>query len=236
MDVSAHPDRNVLETTMESVTLNALARPATGKGAARKARAGGRTPGILYRAGEDATPLAFDVAELATIFRGTNDPNTLIQVEVKDGGSFLCLVREIQRDPVSRTVMHVDFYEVRPEQPVEVDVSVTPVGRAAGTRAGGMLRLLARRLRLKVPAGNIPKTVEVDVSPLEVGQFLKASELPQPAGGKILFKQDFNIVTVEGKRTAKEEAPAEGAAAAAPAAGAAAAAKPAAAKPPAKKA
>lgn len=213
---------------MDTLTLNALPRPETGKGAARKARNAGRTPGVLYRAGGTATPMSFDVAELAAIFRKTADPNTLVSVDVKDGGTFRCIVREVQRDPVTRNVLHVDFYEVRSEQPVVVSVAVNTVGRAAGTRAGGQLRLLARALKIQVPAGQIPKAIEVDVTPLEVGQFLKASEVVPPAGAKLLYAQDFNIVSVEGKRTARGEeaaAPAEGAAAAAPAAAAKAPAK-----------
>lgn len=203
---------------MDTLTLNALPRPETGKGAARKARTAGRTPGVLYRAGGTATPMSFDVAELAAIFRKTADPNTLVSVAVKDGGTFNCLVREVQRDPVTRNVLHVDFYEVRSEQPVVVSVAVSPVGRAAGTRAGGQMRLLARSLKLQVPAGQIPKAIEVDVTPLDVGQFLKASEVVAPAGAKLLYAQDFNIVAVEGKRAARGEegaAPAEGAPAAA---------------------
>jgi large subunit ribosomal protein L25 len=208
---------------MESLNLTAVPRPGVGKGIARKSRRSGFTPGILYRAGGDATPVSFKVADLATIFRKTADPNTLVNVMVEGAAAHTCIVREIQRDPVSREVIHVDFYEVEKDQPVTVDVSVTTTGRAAGTRAGGTLRLLARSVRVVAPAGRIPKTIEVDVSPLEVGQFLKVSQVPQPEGVKILFHQDYNVVSVEGKRTAREEeaaAPAEGAAAAAPAAAA----------------
>ncbi|MFZ5478052.1 MAG: 50S ribosomal protein L25 [Myxococcota bacterium] len=208
---------------MENIDLNAVPRPGVGKGIARKARKAGLTPAVLYRAGGSATPVSFRVAELATIFRKTADPNTLVNVKVEGGAAHLCLVREIQRDPVSRDVIHVDFYEVQKDQPVTVDVAVNPVGRAAGTRAGGTLRLLARSVRVECAAARIPKTIDVDVTPLEVGQFLKVSQVPRPDGVKILFQQDYNIVAVEGKRAAVEEvaAPAAEGAAAAPAAAAA---------------
>jgi large subunit ribosomal protein L25 len=199
---------------MENLILNATPRGDTGKGVARKARSAGRTPGVVYRAGGTATPVSFDVTALATIFRKTADPNTLISVQVEGSDARPCLVREVQRNPVSRNVLHVDFYEVDEDYVVTVEVSLTAVGRAAGTRAGGTMRQLIRSVTVLAAAGNIPKTIEMDVTPLENGSFLKVSEIPLPPGVKILYTRDFNVVAVEGKRVSKEEA----AAAAAPAA------------------
>lgn len=208
---------------MDTFNLVAESRPAGSKGDARKIRKAGNTPGVIYRAGEPAVPVKFDGAALSTIFRKTNDANTIINISL-GGKAHTCLVREVQRHPVSRAVEHIDFYQVDPGQDVTVTVPVVTAGRAAGVRAGGLLRLLARRVQLSAPAGSIPKNVEVDVTSLEVGRFIKASQLVAPAGTKILFQQDFNVVTVEGKKT---EAVAEAAPAAA-ATPAAAAAKPAA--------
>lgn len=204
---------------MEAHIVTATARASTGKGAARKSRASGATPGVLYRAGEEARPLNFNVAELASVYRKTSDPNTLLTVKL-DGVDRLCLIREIQRHPVSRVVEHIDFYEVTPEYVVQVDVAINPVGRAAGTRAGGLLRVIKRTLTVKAPAGAIPRLLDVDVTNVEVGQFIRASDIVAPTGVTVAFKRDFNVLTVEGKRTDRPE---PGAAAAAPAAGAKAA-------------
>lgn len=207
MDVPAHPPGpNVLENSMESLILNATPRDGIGKGIARKARKQGRTPGVVYRAGGGATPVSFDVAELATIFRKTADPNTLIGVKLADSEQRNCLVREVQRDPVSRDVLHVDFYEVDLDYVVTVDVALVLTGRAAGTRAGGTLRQLTRTLSVQCKASDIPKGIELDVTPVEVGQFLKVSQVPAPPGVKVLFARDYNVVAVEGKRGAREEA------------------------------
>jgi len=203
---------------METVTVSASLRSTTGKGPARKSRKTGQTPGVLYRSGGTATPINFSVAELASVFRKTHDPNTVVSLAL-DGSSRSCLVREIQRHPVSRDVIHVDFYEVDADKMVAVDVVVNPVGRALGTRAGGTLRVLARSLALRAPAGRIPSRIDVDVTNLDVGGFVKASQCLAPEGCSIVYKQDFNVLTVTGKQTAAEAAPAE--AAAAPAAAAA---------------
>ena len=188
---------------METHTLNATARTETGKGVARQARRSGHTPGIIYGPNGSVGAVSFSVAKLAAIFRKTNDPNTLVTVTV-DGAQHLCLVREIQRHPVSRVVEHVDLYAVAADYPVVADVAVNLVGRAAGTRAGGTLRLLARSMKVRCPAGSIPSKIDVDVTPLEVGQFLKASQVPAPASVTFIYRQDFNVVTVEGKRAREE--------------------------------
>ncbi len=189
---------------METHSLTATARAETGKGVARKVRAGGKTPGVMYGQNGAIASVSFDVGELAAIFRKTADPNTFVTVNL-DGTAHTCLIREIQRHPVSREVLHVDLYAVKASDLVVSDVAINMVGRAAGTRAGGTLRLLARSMRVRSPAGAIPKAIEVDVTPLEVGQFLKASQVSAPADVTFLYKQDFNIATVEGKRTAKED-------------------------------
>ena len=193
---------------MENLVLNATPRGGTGKGVARKARQAGRTPGVVYRAGGEATPVSFDVSELATIFRKTGDKNTLVNVQLEGKGARNCLIREIQRDPVSRTVIHVDFYEVDSDYVVTAEVNVALVGRAAGTRAGGTLRLITRSVTVLCAAGKIPKAIDVDVTPLEVGEFIRVSQIPQPEGVKITYTRDFNIVTVEGKRAKEDAAPA----------------------------
>jgi len=189
---------------METHSLNATARTETGKGVARKARRAGFTPGIIYGTQGAVGAVSFSVAELAAIFRKTNDPNTLVDVKVGDA-SHTCLVREVQRHPVTRVVEHIDLYAVTPDQQVVAEVAVALEGRAAGTRAGGTLRLLSRSMKVRCPAGSIPAKIVVDVTPLEVGEILKASQVVAPANVTFVYRQDFNVVTVEGKRAAKED-------------------------------
>lgn len=211
---------------MERFTLNAQPRETGKKGFSRKTRAAGGTVGVVYRAGEPASPIRFDAAELATIFRKTANPNVLVDVVLGDQ-TRTCMVREVQRHPVSRAVEHVDFYEVSAGSRVRVDVPVKTVGRAAGTRLGGTLRVLSRKITVACDPLDIPDTIEVDVTPLEVGQFVKASQVKAPEGVSLVYSQDYNVVTVEGKRAERGDAPAAEGAAPAAAAAAPAAAKPA---------
>lgn len=221
---------------MERFTLNAQVRPAGTKNVARKVRKAGDSVGVVYRAGQTATPVRFEASALAAIFRKSENPNVLIDVNI-DGTTRTCLAKEVQRHPVSRTVEHVDFVEVARGDVVRVDVPIQTVGRAAGTRQGGTLRVLTRSVTVTCDPFLIPATMDIDVTPVEVGQFIKVSQVPAPEGVSVNFTRDFNILTVEGKRTGGEDAPAAAAAAPAAAAKGAPAAKAAApaAKAPAKK-
>jgi large subunit ribosomal protein L25 len=115
------------------------------------------------------------------------------------------LVREVQRHPVSGAVRHVDFYQVKEDETLTVDVPVKMVGKAAGVAMGGALRLIRRELKVRCLPSNIPSVIEADVTPLEIGKFLKVNQIPNPEGVEILFddKGIFNIATVIKRRGSK---------------------------------
>lgn len=184
---------------MATVNLSATPRDNFGKGAARKLRAQGLLPAVIYRAGQPSTSVAIDPRELENAFRRTGNRNTLVDLGV-DGGNFVCLVKSTQRDPVSSDLIHVDFYEVNDAEPVVVTVPVEAVGKAAGVVAGGKLRMIRRDLTVSCKPADIPATVGVDVAKLNVGDFVRVSEIKAPTGVEIVAPNDFNVVTVVGKR------------------------------------
>ena len=105
---------------MASVSLNASNRAVDGKGAARKVRKAGKLPGVIYHHGQQAAAVTVDAHELELVFHKTKNPNTLIEMHLDDGSKRLCLVREVQRHPVSQMMRHVDFYEVSADSPVDI--------------------------------------------------------------------------------------------------------------------
>lgn len=191
---------------MATESFSATLRTATGKGASRKLRAAGLTPGLIYRGGDAPTQISFSAPELEKLFARTRNPNTLVALDLGDGKARPCLTREVQRNPLSQAIEHVDFYEIVAGQPVTVSVPLQLVGRAAGTRVGGTLNQLRRRVTVRCAADNIPATIDVDVSPLEIGQSVRASQIVPPEGVTLTFVQDFNVAAVIGKRGAGAEA------------------------------
>jgi len=194
---------------MATVSLNASSRTELGKGNARKIRAKGLLPAVIYRAGQPATSVSIDPNELENAFRRSGNRNTLVNLGV-DGNNFICLVKQTQRDPVTSTLVHVDFYEVDENEEVVVKVPTNPTGKAAGVVAGGKLRTIVRDLTVRCKPGDIPATVDVDVTHLEVGDFVRVSGVSAPAGAEIVAPNDFNIFTVVGKRGALTDEEIEG--------------------------
>ena len=170
-----------------------------GKGAARKLRAAGRLPAVVYAQGGEATPIHVDPKVLTTIFRKTENRNTVVHLDL-DGEDVPCLVREAQRHPLTREILHVDFYRLAEGQEVTVEVPVEPKGRPAGASLGGRLRVIRRTVPVRSNWNAIPATLDVDVSHMNIGDFIRVSEIATDDGVQIVYESDFNVLSVYGKR------------------------------------
>jgi large subunit ribosomal protein L25 len=194
-----------------------------GKTATRKVRKAGSLPAVVYGGNGAAKSIQVDTRSLTELFRKTNDRNTIVELQL-EGETLPCIVREVQRHPLSRELVHVDFIRVTAGAPVLVQVPVAATGKAKGLAMGGRIQVQRRALTLSCPHDKIPKVIEIDATELDVGDSVRVSAVAAPSGTKILFDTDYPVVTCLGKQKEKEEAPA----AAAPAEGAEAAAAPAA--------
>ncbi|MCB9777997.1 MAG: 50S ribosomal protein L25 [Alphaproteobacteria bacterium] len=196
---------------MSTATLDAELRTDLGKGAARKIRATGAIPAVVYRAGNSATHITLENEELELAFKRTQDRNTLVTLNIKGDQPRTCLVREAVRHPVSREIVHVDFYEVEADQQVDIVVDIEPVGTAKGIKMGGRLRVIRRALSVRCKPADIPARIRIDVTQMAVGDFIRVGEVTPPSGCEFVFKSDFNVLAVIGKRGAKGQQGAEAA-------------------------
>jgi large subunit ribosomal protein L25 len=184
---------------MATISLKATSRTSSGKGIARKIRRDGNIPAVVYRGGKDALKLVIDPSEITLKFNRTGNRNTLVKLDL-DEGSRLCLVREVQRHPVSDAIRHIDFYEVVDDQYITVLVPVEAVGTAKGLKLGGKLQIMRRDLKVRCKPADIPATVQVDVTELIIDSFIRVSEVSAPANTELVYGSDFNVLTVAGKR------------------------------------
>lgn len=182
-----------------NATISASVRENRGKGAAHKIRATGKIPGVVYGQGNAATAITFDPIALLDIFRKSLNRNTVVHVDI-DGTVVPTLVREAQRHPVSRELLHVDFYRVADDVLVTVKVPVRAVGRPAGASIGGRVELVRRDLTVSCTYDRIPEFVDVDVRALEVGDVVKVAQIPATDGFKIVFDKDFPVLGCVGKK------------------------------------
>lgn len=220
-----------METTL---TLKATRRIARGKGPARRLRAAGKLPAIVYGPGQPSVPIAVEPKQIRQILTSPMGRNTVVTLDI-DGTPQLALLKSFEYHPVTREIEHADFYTVHPERPLVTEVPFVLVGRAKGVAEGGQLQQVYRKLRVKCTPDKIPAKIEVDVSGLGLGATLHVRDLPLPEGVKVMLDPGQTVVSVtapekeeRGQATGGESAaPAATAAAKAPAAGAAAAKAPA---------
>jgi large subunit ribosomal protein L25 len=212
---------------MEHQVVEVTTREGAGKGAARKLRAKGHIPGVLYGHKEAPQPLALDPIKLKRSLRDSGmGANTLLRIQGLSR-EVLALIKDTQVDPVKRNLLHVDLIEVRETETVTVLVPLEFTGKPAGVTAGGELGIARRSLAVKCSPVSIPKLITLDVSHLQLGQTMHVSDVNFPEGTTSGFDGRLAIASVRAPRaekveTAAEATPAEGAAAA-PAEGAAAA-------------
>lgn len=185
-------------------TLNVTPRETTGKGWARKSRAAGKVPGILYGPKTEPRSLELDPEELLDLFKHTGDRNTIVQVTV-DGQTTPCLVREVQRHPLSRDVLHVDFYAVDPDAVIEVMVPLRATGRPKGAVLGGRLRIVRREIRVACRYDHIPEALVCDITPLDIGDMIMASQIPLPEGVQLVADNDFQVMSIYGKKRGAQQ-------------------------------
>jgi len=188
---------------MQSINIETNARSEYGKGAVRRLRRTGFTPAVIYRAGNVPISIAVDPTVLQLGFTRTGDRNTLVKLDV-DGNEHVCLVKEVQRHPVQRTILHVDFYELRMDEELEVKVKVVPEGRAIGEELGGRISLLARSVDVRCLPENIPGELLVDVTKLDVGDVVTVAQLTSPDGATLLFEEDYNVLVCLGRPLEEE--------------------------------
>lgn len=168
----------------KNATLNAEKRDATGKGVARKLRAAGRLPAVVYGQGEEALAITLDAAETEYLFHNISVENTIVDLTVEgEGASFQTLVREIQVHPFRPDVLHVDFYRLQKGVKVDVEIPVHLNGVPKGVKSGGgVLQQVIHELPVSVIPAKIPESFEIDVSALEVGDSIHVSDLELPDG------------------------------------------------------
>ena len=191
---------------------NAIAlrtREHTGKGVARKLRAAGRIPGILYGPKIGSVVVDLETRELERILREAGS-NALLDLAVEgrtDLADSVALVKESQRHPVRGHLMHVDLYQVDLTQKVEVGVPVSITGRSQGVENGGILDVLVRELLVSCLPRAIPESLEIDVTALEVGDAIHAGQVTLPADVELVMDSDLAVVHVVAP--AVEETPEE---------------------------
>lgn len=204
---------------MKSVSLNAFPRALARRAGAKKLRASGRIPAVIYGRQTQAQNLEVSAKDLENLIHHSVSENLLVDLEVKDDArpKRLALVQEIQHHPLSGKVLHVDFHEVAENEKVTVMVPVETVGEAVGVKTGGgVLEHVLFKIKARSLPKDLPEVITVDVSHLNIGQAVHLGEIKAPEGVEILGDKQIPVISVAQPRTEEEEAAEAAEAAAAP--------------------
>src|SRR5205809_3431419 len=181
---------------MATASLNASPRTEKGKGVARKLRAAWQVLGVIYGHGREPQSLTVNAREFDRLAERVRITSTVIELAL-DGRTARTLVRELQRDPLRRNVLHIDFQELVAGEKVNVSVPLRFIGTAEGVKsAGGILEEVIHTLDVRVDPSNIPDHIDVDVTPLTIGHGLHVRDLKLPVGIEVLDDPDNTVCTV----------------------------------------
>ena len=191
---------------MAVIPLGGTRRENLGKGGARKARAAGQIPGVLYGHGEEPVPVSVGARDFDLALRGHKGGNPIVNLAVA-GGEYTALIRDVQYDPLTHDILHLDFQHISLTETIEVKVNVHLTGLPIGVKdGGGILETILREIEVRCLPTAIPASIEVDVSHLNIGDSVHVSEISVP-NVTVLNDGAETIATVVPPTVMEEKAP-----------------------------
>jgi len=193
---------------LELIQLKAKTRKSVGNSPARALRRSGEIPGVIYGPGKETVLLAVSTKELEDILKKSNVGQVILNLEIQNGGlhTRTAMIKELQFHPVSRKYLHVDFYEIAMDRKIKVKVPVVTRGIAKGIDFGGMLQVIQREIEVMCLPVGIPKSIEIEISELNIGDSIHVSDIALPEGVELPADVNYTVVTVLATKAEEEKA------------------------------
>jgi large subunit ribosomal protein L25 len=197
---------------LEIFDLKAGIRTRTGNGPAHVLRGQGRVPAVLYGPKTDPVNLSVDTKDLETVLKKGAAGQLLLNLIVENGETFnrTAMIKEVQRSPLSRAFLHVDFYEVDMHRKIVVPIPVTTTGKCKGVEDGGMLQIIRRELEVLCLPTQIPAAIEIDITGLGMGESIHVEDIPLSGDLEVPHDVNFTVVTVLSPKAAEGREALEG--------------------------
>jgi large subunit ribosomal protein L25 len=184
---------------MEKIALTAQVREKAGKGVARGLRRNKMVPAVLYSHGK-STPISMGDKEVTKVLNTEGGEHALINLKLegaKGAADRLALIKDYQVDPISGKLTHVDLMEVAMNEKVKIQVAVHVTGQAIGVKEGGIFQYGQRHLEIECLPGQIPDSIEVDITALKINESLHVRSITAGEGIKILTDPDATVATIQ---------------------------------------
>lgn len=198
-----------MTATKTMAVLPAESRAQSGKGIARSLRREGKIPGVLYAKGQEAVRIALPLKEVAMEYAKGRFRNRLVELKFADK-TIQALPKDLQFNPVSDAIEHVDFIKVEKgvDLRVKVPVKISGQDRSIGLKRGGVLNIVRHDIEFWCAPDSIPTNIELNIQSLDIGRSIHIADIELPKGISPVIKRNFTIATIAGRGKAEEEAPA----------------------------
>ncbi len=183
---------------MDFIELKTNIRTQVGNGPARALRRQGKIPAVLY--GPDMEPVLLSVAvnDLEQVLKKSKAGQVLLNVLIQNGETSTksAMIKELQAHPVSRNLLHVDFYEIALDRKITVKVPVAIKGKAIGVENGGILQIVRRELEVSCLPFELPESIDIDVTDLDIGDSIHAGKIAMEGDIELMDDDHFTVVTL----------------------------------------
>ncbi len=181
----------------ERLKLEVKERESRGSADARRLRANGVVPGVLYGGGKRPHPFTVEERELRKVLTGEHGLHAILDILFEGQKTpHHAVLKEYQLDPVRTRLLHIDLHEVRLDQPIQAQVAVALVGESQGVKEGGVLTLVLRDINVQALPMEVPDGLELDISDMAIGDSLRVADLRIPEGVTLLDDPESVVTTV----------------------------------------
>ncbi len=182
---------------MEQLELKAKVRKTIGNGPARALRREGKVPAVLYGPKTEPILLSVEVRDIEQVLKSGNVGQVLLNLIIQNGQETTrpAMIKELQAHPVSGRFLHIDFYEIDLARKIRVGVPVVTTGKAVGVEVGGLLQIVRHELEVLCLPTQIPESIEVDVTNLEIGDSIHVEEIELEGDVEIPTDVNFTVIT-----------------------------------------
>ena len=192
---------------MEKIELQATVRKSVGNGPARVLRRAGQTPAVLYGRKTEPVLLSVNTKDLEVILKQGSFGQFILNLVIQNGKKMTkaAMIKELQTHPLSGQLIHVDFYEIDMDRKIKVMIPVVTTGHSVGVEEGGLLNIVRRELEVLCLPGDIPETIEIDISELTMGDSIHLEDVPLGENVEIASDVNYTVVTVLSPKVEEEE-------------------------------
>ncbi len=191
---------------MEKIELQATVRKSVGNGPARVLRRAGQIPAVLYGRKIEPVLLSVNTKDLEQILKKGSFGQFILNLVIQNGKKMTkpAIIKELQTHPVSGSLIHIDFYEVDMKRQIKVMVPVVTTGKSAGIEEGGLLNIVRRELEVFCLPGDIPESIEIDISELGIGDSIHLEDVPLGENVEVAADVNYTVVTVLSPKVEEE--------------------------------